>query len=71
MPKPRPPGTLIAPETPPNRTLGWLLRMLLSSVMLEGAYWLAPPAAAETRAAMVEAGHAMRRDSDLPARQIA
>jgi len=58
-------------STPRNRTFGWVLRVILSSLALELTYRLAPSDAGQFRAAILEAEVAMRRDSNLPERQAA
>ena len=58
-------------DAPRNRTFGWALRTILSSLALEVTYRLAPPSAEGFRAALLDAEAAMRRDSNLPARRDA
>lgn len=59
------------PNTPQNRTLGWVLRIIVSSLALDLAYLFAPLSASDYRAALLDAANAMRRDSGLPERRAA
>lgn len=58
-------------NSPGNRTLGWVLRIIASSFALDFAYHFAPAEAEGYRAALLDAASAMRRDSGLPERKAA